>query len=119
MTENQLRSWRPRQPSARLRHRILELAGEPETPTARWLWSGLVPTMACVLLTFMAFNRDDSGLGPKLPLAFALTNQSDAAYATGGAQTPQNHLAAITFDWTNRSGFQSSIRFTPTTNLSN
>ena len=119
MTENQLRSWRPRQPSTGLRHRILELAGEPELPNARWLWSCLAPTMACVLLTFMAFNHDGSGMGPNLPMAFILTNQNGAAYATGGAQTAQNHIAGVTFDWTNRSGFQSSIRFTPTTNLTN
>lgn len=120
MIENPWRSWRPRRPSAALRQRILALTGEPEEATNhRWLWSGLVPTMACVLLTFMVFNHDPGGLGQKLPIAFVLTNQSDAAYATGGAQTPENHLAAVTFDWTNRSVIQSSIHFTPTTNLSN
>jgi hypothetical protein len=116
---NLLRSWRPRRPSAGLRRRILNLAGEPVVPTTRWLWSGLAPTMACALLTMMAISHEGVGLGPQVPMAFILTNQSGAAYATSGAQTEQNHLATVTFDWTNRSVFRSSIRFTPTTNLSN
>lgn len=75
--------------------------------------------MACVLLTMIIFNHDGGGFGRPMPIPFVLTNQNSAAYAAGNAATEQNHLAAVTFDWTNRSGFQSSIRFTPTTNLSN
>ena len=119
MNENQLRSWRPRRPSAGLKRRILNFAGESDVLTARWLWSCVAPTMACALLTLMAFNHDGGGLGQKMPMALILSNQNNAAYATGGAQTEQNHLAAITFDSTNRSVLGSSIRFTPTTNLTN
>lgn len=75
--------------------------------------------MACALLTLLAFNHDDEGLGQKPTIALILSSQNNAAYATGGAQTPENHLAAVTFDWTNRSIFQSSIRFTPSMNFSN
>ena len=119
MNETQLRSWRPRRPSAGLKRRILSFAGEVDVPTARWLWSCVAPTMACALLTLMAFNHDGDALGRKQPMALILSNQDNAAYATGGAQTEQNHLAAVTFDWTNRSVFKSSIRFTPATNFSN
>jgi len=119
MSENQLRSWRPRRPSAGLKRRLLQFAGEDEVPTARWLWSCVAPTMACALLTLMAFSHDGTGLGPKMPMALILSNQSSAVYATGGAQTGQNHLAAVTFDSTNRSVLESSIGFTPTTNLTN
>ncbi len=119
MTETQLRSWRPRHPSAGLKRRLLRLADEADVPTARWLWSCLAPTMACALLTLMAFNHDSGGLGQKPAMALILSNQNNAAYATGGAQTPENHLAAVTFDWTNRSVFKSIIRFTPATNFSN
>jgi hypothetical protein len=66
----------------------------------------------------MAFDSG-SGLAQKPVMAMILSNQNYAAYASGDGQTPQNHLAAVTFDWTNRSGFNSSISFTPTTNLSN
>jgi len=75
--------------------------------------------MACALLTLMAFNHDNAGLGPKVPMAMILSNQNSVAYATGGAQTGQNHLAAVSFDSTNRSILESSIGFTPTTNLTN
>lgn len=119
MTETQLRSWRPRRPSAGLKRRILRLVDEPDILSARWLWSGLAPTMACALLTLMAFSRNGDGLGPKPAMTIILSSQNNAAYATGGAQTEQNHLAAVTFDWTNRSVFKSSIRFTPATNFSN
>ena len=119
MNETQLRSWRPRRPSAGLKRRILQFAGEADVPTARWLWSCVAPTMACALLTLMAFNHDGDGLGRKPAMALILSSQNAAAYAAGGAQTEQNHLAAVTFDWTNQSVFRSSIRFTPTMNLTN
>jgi hypothetical protein len=67
----------------------------------------------------MAFNHDSGGLGQKPAMALILSSQNNAVYATGGAQTEQNHLAAVTFDWTNRSDFKSIMGFTPTTNLSN
>lgn len=118
MNETQLRSWRPRRSSAGLKRRLFNFAGD-EVPTMRWLWSCVVPTMACALLTLMAFNRDGAGMSRQLPMAAILTNQDSAAYATGGGQTGQNHLFAITFDSTNRSVLESSIRFTPTTNLIN
>ncbi len=118
MNETQLRSWRPRRPSAGLKRRILNFAGAADVPTARWLWSCVAPTMACALLTLMAFNHG-GGLGPKVPMALILSSQNNAAYATVGAQTEQNHLAAVTFGWTNGSVFKSIIRFTPATNLTN
>ena len=118
-SENQLRSWQPRRPSAALKRRILQFVGEDEVPTARWLWSCVAPTMACALLTLMAFSHDNAGLGPKVSMAMILSNQDNVAYATGGAQTGQNHLAAVTFDSTNRSILESSIGFTPITNFTN
>ena len=78
----------------------------------------MAPTMACVLLTLMALNHG-GGLDVKIPMSVILSNQNNAAFASGGAQTGQNHLATVTFDSTNRSILGSSIRFTPTTNLTN
>ena len=119
MNENQLRSWRPRRPSAGLKRRILKFTGEDDKPSARWLWSAVAPTMACALLTLMAFRHEDAGLESKMPMALILSNQNNAVYAGGETQTEQNHLAAVTFDSTNRSNLGSSIRFTPSTNLTN
>ncbi len=77
-----------------------------------------MPTMACTLLTLMAVSHGD-GLDSKISMTLILSNQNNAAFASGGEQTGQNHLAALTFDSTNRSDLGSSIRFTPTTNLTN
>jgi hypothetical protein len=118
MNENQLRSWRPRQPSAGLKRRIFGFARDLDVPTARWLWSCMAPTMACALLALMALDRD-GGLKAKTPMTLILSTQDNAAFASGGVQTKENHLAAVTFGWTNDSVFRSSIHFTPTTNLTN
>jgi len=118
MNENPLFSWRPRRASAGLRRRLFRLAADVDVPTARWLWSCVAPTMACSLLALMALNREGEGLPSKLPIASILSSQNNAAFASGTAQTEQNHLATVTFGWTNDSVLRSSIRFT-TTNLTN
>ena len=88
-------------------------------PSLTWFWGALAPATACVLLTFVTFNSSPSLSGQKSMIAMALSNQNSAAYVSGEGQTAQNHWASVTFDWTNRSVFNSSIGFTPTTNLSN
>lgn len=118
MNENQLLSWRPRRPSAGLRRRVFRLANDVDLPTARWLWSCVAPTMACALLALMALNRDGNDMPSKMPIASILSSQNDAAFASGTAQTEQNHLATVTFGWTNDSVLRSSIRFT-NSNLTN
>jgi hypothetical protein len=117
VTEAQLRSWRPRRPAAGLKQKIL--SAETVTPTATWLWGCLAPATVCIFLTLMAFNHGGDGLSPKPMMAMVLSNQSYAAYASGDGQNAQNHLASVTFDWTNHSSFKSIIGFTPTTNFSN
>jgi hypothetical protein len=74
--------------------------------------------MACALLALMAINRDENDLPAKMPATLILGNQNDAAFAAGTAQTEQNHLAKVTFGWTNGSVLRSSVRFT-STNLTN
>jgi hypothetical protein len=75
--------------------------------------------MACALVTLMAFNRGGDGFNHPPVVKMILASPDSAAYASAGAQTAQNHLASVTFDWTNRSVFNSSMGFTPTTNLNN
>jgi hypothetical protein len=67
------------------------------------------------LLVLANFNSANLG-GSKMEVAMISSNPFCAG---NSAQSSQNHLAFVTFDWTNRSGFQSSIGFTPSTNLSN
>ena len=52
-------------------------------------------------------------------MALAMSNQSYAAYASGTGQTAQNHIASVTFDWTNHSEIKSIMGFKPTTNFIN
>ena len=118
LPETQLRSWRPRRPTARLKRRIFSSNPDSVAPSARWFWGCLAPAAACALFTMMALDSG-TGLTERPLISNILSNQNYAAYASGDGQIPQNHLAAVTFDWTNRSGFNSSISFTPTTNLSN
>jgi hypothetical protein len=118
LPETTLRSWRPRRPAAGLERRLFAAAGT-DLPTLRWLWAGLAPAMACVLLTLMVFNHENDELGTGPAITHIVTSQNRAASAADSTQTAQNHLAAVTFDWTNQSNFNSSIRFAPPTNLSN
>ena len=123
LPEEQLSSWRPRRPAAGLKRRIFAHTGRSSTLAARWLWGTLTPTMACLLLTLMMLNSSNNVVGQKPVLTMFLGSQSNAfinACGDGdGGQTAQNHLASVTFDWTNHSVFNSSMRFTPTTNSSN
>ena len=84
-----------------------------------WWWRALAPAMACVLFTLMALNHEGDGFGAKPVLALVMSNQSCAVYASGPSQTVQNHLATVTFDWTNHSEIKSIIGFKPTTNFIN
>jgi hypothetical protein len=117
LSETQLRSWQPRKPAARLKQKIF--SAPSHAASAAWFWGGLAPATACLLLTFLAFNQTSNfstdSMNRKLETTMIMSNQSCAAYVSG-AQDEQNHLAAVTFDWTNHGGFQSSILFTPSTN---
>lgn len=108
--ENRLRSCPPRRPSAKLKRRLFP-APASLPPKVAWLIGSLAPATACVLLTFSAFNRENTGdLLSREPLtAMILSNQSYAAYASDNFRETQNRLSSVTFDWTNHSGFTSSM----------
>ena len=117
LPETQLRSWRPRRPSAGLKRRIL--SARPGTPATAAFLGWLAPVTACALLTLLVFNSNN-GL-PALPnshgtiFAMILSNQNYAAYAPDGPQNVQNRLSSVTFDWTNPGASTPNIRFTPFT----
>jgi hypothetical protein len=75
--------------------------------------------MACVLFTLKAFNHDADGLNTQSMINLVTSNQSYAVYASEPRQTAQNHLAGVTFDWTNCSGIKSIMGFKPTNNFIN
>jgi hypothetical protein len=119
LPEAQLNSWHPRHPSAGLKRRIFSTATKSSTLATRWIWGALTPTMACMLLTLTLLNSSNGGLHQKPVMAMVLSNQTYGFSDNESAQTAQNHLASVTFDWTNHSVFNSSMGFTPTTNSSN
>jgi len=79
----------------------------------------MAPSLACALWTLMAIIHDGDSPGRTSPAVFRFDNQANAAYLASQGQTEQNHIATVTFDWTNP-GFSKLItRFTPSTNLTN
>ena len=75
--------------------------------------------MACILITLLAFTHEGDGLDGKPVLSTVMSDQSSATYAADTTQMAQNHVATVTFDWTNRSEIKSIIGFKPTTNFIN
>jgi hypothetical protein len=106
--EAQLRSWRPRRPSARLKRRLF---GTSLAPGAAWIVGSLAPAAACVMLTLGFFNSHSGLSGLSYPHAqeMVATDWSNAATVVDSFADKQNHWASVTFDSTNRSGFGFSI----------
>ena len=111
-------AWKPRPPAAGLKERIF--AARPPAPAHNAGWSLLVPAMACILLSLLVLNANNSlapaGLRHNVVTDLILSNQSYSACAAGGAQSPQNHVDSLTFDWTNHGGLRSPVGFTSATN---
>jgi hypothetical protein len=108
--ENQLRSLRPRRPSAGLRRKLF---AAPVNATRRmaWVLGSIAPAAACVLLSLSVYNSGNLGVSshPTPVLAMILSNQNYAAYASSNEREPQNSLFSVTFDWTNHGEFPSSM----------
>jgi hypothetical protein len=114
LPETQLRSWRPRRPSAGLKHRIF-IARTLSLPQIARVLGWLTPATACILLIFLVLNPNtaSSDLGRQEPiLAMIMSNQSYAVHFVNH-RMGRNDLSAVTFDWTNHSGSTSSMGFPP------
>lgn len=76
--------------------------------------------MICLLFAMLMFHFNSGVLHEQKPaMAMISSNGDRLANFSDQAQETENHMASITFDWTNHTGFKSSIGFTPTTNFSN
>ena len=105
--ETQLRSWKPRRPSARLERRLFP-ARNPSARPAPALAQWLAPAMACLLFATLALHPPGSSVPGSQPLlAVILSNQSYAAYLPGSFQREQNRWD--TFEWTNHGQSGSSV----------
>ena len=122
LDENQLRGWRPRRASAGLKRKIFGAADAAAWPA--WDFSRLAPAAVCLLFALMTlhFNGGDRREGGGNVYA-NFSGGSNAVVFSDAAQERENHLATVTFDWTNKGVFQSSIGFhpgsAPATNASN
>ena len=113
--ENQLKSWEPRRPSARIERRLFP------TPSARLevarAFNWLAPATVCLLLALAVFKQENniSAATPRHDPAIAmmLSNQSFVAFLTGGSKQIEHNILPATFELTNRSGSTSTIGFTP------
>jgi len=120
--ENQLRSWAPRRPSARLEGRLfgaqpvvaLEGSSSSTMPQqgARFAW--LAPAMAGFALICMLFNQRPGGTesgGTNSSHVLAVISSNQSSYLVSGISRPQNRPATDIFESTNDSSFTSSVRF--------
>jgi hypothetical protein len=115
--ENQLNSWEPRRPSARIKRRLFPTPSARPKPGMAFNW--LAPATVCMLLALAVFKQENyiSAASPRHDPAVAmmLSNQSFVAYLTGGSKQIEHNILPATFELTNRSGSTSTIDFTPFT----
>jgi hypothetical protein len=102
--EAQLRSWQPRRPSARLKHRLF---GISLAPRASWFIGPLAPAVVCAVLTMaVCSSRNGLPVVTHLPGPLLASNVDDSAFMDGFANK-QNCWSSVTFDSTNHSGLGS------------
>jgi hypothetical protein len=115
--ENQLNSWEPRRPSARIKQRLFPTP--PPGLKVAMAFNWLAPATVCMLLALAVFKQENyiSAASPRRDPAVAmmLSNQSSVAYLTGGLSQIEHNILPATFELTNRSDSTSTIRFTPFT----
>ena len=125
MNETRLRGWRPRRPSNTLKRRIFSATRESVAPAWRWSWNCAAPAMVCACMALMVvhYNFTAEPHGAKPVVSLLASNESGAVPFSDVASEAENHVAAVTFDWTNHTGFKSSIGSHfgpwPSTNFSN
>ena len=109
--ENQLRSWKPRRPSARLKRRLFASGDAREAVILSLRW--LAPAAACLFLaltiasqepTFTAISRH-----PQPMIGLISSNLSYVNVVSSEHPTGLNRISSASFEWTNLSDFTSSV----------
>ena len=116
--ENQLRSWRPRRPSATLKWQLW-LARLASVPRMIRVVGWLTPATACVLLALLAVNSENAmpRSGSRPPSILAMLSNQNYAVTMTSRQSEQNNLSCFTSDWTNASHSGFIPGFTPSRKL--
>lgn len=122
MDENQLHGWRPRQVSAGVKCRIFRAPIAPVLMAMNF--TRLAPATACLVFGLMVLHFNVGSWRESRPvMTMNSATGSNAVAFSDRAQERENHLATVTFDWTNKGIIQSSIGShfgpVPSTNFSN
>jgi hypothetical protein len=113
--ENQLRSWQPRRPSAKIKHRLYPAASAREAASLSLRW--LAPAAACLLLALTIASQQtnlsaDSARSDAM-VGFVSSNLGFTnillARTPESASPGRNRVSPPSFEWTNLSGSSSSI----------
>lgn len=109
--ENQLRSWKPRRPSPRLKRQLFGATVRREAINLSLRW--MAPAAACLLLAMgiarqeSGFSMRSSGTGPLLGL---VSNQvSYTNVLPHNRSSGDNNVLPAKFEWTNGGTFTSNV----------
>jgi hypothetical protein len=113
--EDQLASWKPRRPSARLKQRLFP--GSHARPELFRVLNWVAPATVCVMLAVAAL-RQETGLSDASPrqdhmVAMMMSNSSVIAYLPGGSSQVEQNILPATLGWTNHARSTSTVGFTP------
>jgi len=113
--EEQLTSWKPRRPSARLRRRLFR--APHDRPELVRVLNWLAPATVCMLLALAAF-RQENGLSDVSSrqdhmVAIIMSNSSAITYLPGGSSQVEQNILPATLGWTNHTRSISTMGFTP------
>jgi hypothetical protein len=108
--ENQLRSWRPRRPSAKIKRRLFPTASAREAASLSLRW--LAPAAACLVMALTVASHDpgfSANSGREAMMGLISSNLNYTNILPGTGTEGRNGIIPASFEWTNLSGFTSSI----------
>ncbi len=113
--EDQLTSWKPRQPSSSIRRRLFP--SSPAGPELVRVLNWLAPATVCLMLALAAFRQEngfsDASARQDHLVAVIMSNSSAIAYLPGGSSQIEQNILPATLGWTNHTPSTSTIGFTP------
>jgi hypothetical protein len=108
----QLRSWELRQPSARVKRRLLS-PRRPQPDSLIWSFQWLAPVAACLVFAAMILHQNFQGsnglIRPEPALTLVLSNQSSLIPMENPSSPAPSNASRSRFEWTNHSAFTSSV----------
>src|SRR5262245_27036555 len=101
--ENQLRSWHPRRPSAKIKRRLFPNSSEETGLSLRWL----APAAACLLLALTMASQQPglsaSSARQQAIMGLISSNLSYTSLSTDSEKASHNRISSTSFEWTNLS----------------